>query len=318
MEGPLLGRHRAQLGGYPEKELETIPSLELQSIVNTTNQSVNQPWTPGESQMPIPTAGRSWISAAISPASSARRSRCRSRTRLFLAFDEILTNSDVDFKRLGCVNIVAYELEPGSYELESFEPYTLRYLKLIVLDGDCDVQTVPARIRRSRRRGRISPPATSGSTGSSPRAARRSARTRWTCSWIARRASGPAGCATASSPPAWPTTCAATPRIEQNFFENFQLPPKFAFLPDGMLPMCYPGRSQRRRVHPELGAVVRRATGGVPRAQRRPRDWWTRSRPRVLRLFDFFKRYENDDGLLEKLPSWVFVEWSKANASCRT
>jgi hypothetical protein len=29
-------------------------------------------------------------------------------------------------------------------------------------------------------------------------------------------------------------------------------------------------------------------------------------------LFDFFKRYENQDGLLEKLPSWVFVEWSAA------
>jgi alpha-L-rhamnosidase len=36
-------------------------------------------------------------------------------------------------------------------------------------------------------------------------------------------------------------------------------------------------------------------------------------RGRVLRLFDFFQKYENSDGLLEKLPSWVFVEWSAAN-----
>jgi len=34
----------------------------------------------------------------------------------------------------------------------------------------------------------------------------------------------------------------------------------------------------------------------------------------VLALFDFFKRFRNPDGLLEKLESWVFVEWSKANA----
>jgi len=34
--------------------------------------------------------------------------------------------------------------------------------------------------------------------------------------------------------------------------------------------------------------------------------------PRVLRLFEFFRQYENEDGLLEKLPSWVFVEWSAA------
>jgi alpha-L-rhamnosidase len=36
-------------------------------------------------------------------------------------------------------------------------------------------------------------------------------------------------------------------------------------------------------------------------------------RPRVLHLFEFFKQFKNSDGLLEKLPSWVFVEWSKAN-----
>ena len=32
-----------------------------------------------------------------------------------------------------------------------------------------------------------------------------------------------------------------------------------------------------------------------------------------MKLLDFFKKYENQDGLLEKLPSWVFVEWSAAN-----
>ena len=35
--------------------------------------------------------------------------------------------------------------------------------------------------------------------------------------------------------------------------------------------------------------------------------------PRVLRLLDYFKPFENEDGLLEKLQSWVFVEWSAAN-----
>ena len=29
---------------------------------------------------------------------------------------------------------------------------------------------------------------------------------------------------------------------------------------------------------------------------------------------EFFQQYENEDGLLEKLPSWVFVEWSAANS----
>ena len=40
-----------KFGGYPEKDLETIPSLELQTITNATSQPVNQPWTPGELQV---------------------------------------------------------------------------------------------------------------------------------------------------------------------------------------------------------------------------------------------------------------------------
>ena len=38
-----------------------------------------------------------------------------------------------------------------------------------------------------------------------------------------------------------------------------------------------------------------------------------RARTRVYELVDFFKPYLNDDGLLEKLPKWVFVEYSYAN-----
>ncbi len=80
---------------------------------------------------------------------------CRSKTRLFLTFDEILSKDDVDFKRLGCVNIIAYELQPGTYELESFEPYTLRYLKLIVLAGRLrGAEPLSPRIRRRRASGR--------------------------------------------------------------------------------------------------------------------------------------------------------------------
>jgi len=33
----------------------------------------------------------------------------------------------------------------------------------------------------------------------------------------------------------------------------------------------------------------------------------------VLDLLDYFKPFENSDGLLEKFDSWIFVEWSKAN-----
>jgi alpha-L-rhamnosidase len=37
------------------------------------------------------------------------------------------------------------------------------------------------------------------------------------------------------------------------------------------------------------------------------------SREKVLGLVEFFKKYENEYGLLENLESWVFIEWSKCN-----
>jgi alpha-L-rhamnosidase len=36
-------------------------------------------------------------------------------------------------------------------------------------------------------------------------------------------------------------------------------------------------------------------------------------RERVLKVFDYFRPFQNSDGLLENLKGWVFVEWSKSN-----
>ena len=49
----------------------------------------------------------------------------RQNRRLWFLFDEVLTKDDVDCKReWDCVNIISYDLEPGSYRLETIEPYT--------------------------------------------------------------------------------------------------------------------------------------------------------------------------------------------------
>ena len=70
------------------------------------------------------------------------RVTARKPTRLFATFDEILSDGDVNWRRLSCVNIVAWELAPGTHTLQSFEPYTLRYLKLICVEGACQVEGV--------------------------------------------------------------------------------------------------------------------------------------------------------------------------------
>ena len=37
------------------------------------------------------------------------------------------------------------------------------------------------------------------------------------------------------------------------------------------------------------------------------------AKPRMEALLRWFRQYENSDGMLVKLPEWVFVEWSRAN-----
>jgi alpha-L-rhamnosidase len=303
-----------KLGGYPEKDLETIPSLELQTIANTTNQPLNQAWRVDST---LSLKSNAWAILDLGcnlTGFLGARVTCRSNTRLFVTFDEILSSGDVDFKRLGCVNAIEYNLRPGTYELESFEPYTLRYMKLLVLQGDCEVRSPylqefagagvwEAQFAASDERfNRL--------FAAGRETFRQNAldifmdcpsreRAGWLCDsfFTARVAKD---------------LCGDT-RIEQNFFENYLLPAKFDCLPDGMLPMCYPADHNDGVFIPNwaLWFVVELEEYLARSGDRATVDTL---KPRVLKLLDYFKRFRNDDGLLEKLENWVFVEWSAANS----
>lgn len=302
-----------KLGGYLEQDLETIPSLELQTVTNATNQPINQPWTPGDSQV-LKANGFQIVDFGCNLTGFiGAKINCRSQTRLFLTFDEILTKDDVDFKRLGCVNIISYDLQPGTYELESLEPNTLRYLKLIVLAGECEVRDLYLREYAGAGVGRAHFAASDERLNRLFAAGRETFRqnsldifmdcpSRERAGWL---------CDSFFTSRVAKDLCGDT-RIERNFFENFCLPPKFAHLPDGMLPMCYPADHNDGVFIPNwaLWFVVELEEYLARSGDRQTVD---ALRPRVLRLLDYFKKFRNEDGLLEKLESWVFVEWSAAN-----
>ena len=303
----------AQLGGFPEKDLTTIPSLELQTIGNARLAVADEPYAPAK---PIAVkAGRfqvvdfgvnltGFLGAQI---------KCRQKTRLFFTFDEILSNGDVDWKRLGCVNIVAYELQPGLYDVETFEPYTLRYLKLLALEGDCEitglrlreyVSPIPADVRFVASDERLNRLFAAGVETFRQNAVDvfmdcpSRERAGWLCDsfFTARVAKDLTG----------------RTLIERNLFENYSLPEKFAHLPDGMLPMCYPSDHNDGVFIPnwamwfvvELEEYLARSGD---------RETVKALEPRLMKLLDYFKPFRNEDGLLEGLKSWVFIEWSKAN-----
>jgi alpha-L-rhamnosidase len=238
---------------------------------------------------------------------------CNKATRLFVTFDEILSDGDVDFKRLQCVNIVLYEVEPGTHQVETFEPYTLRYLKLITLAGECELEGLYVR-EYANPNVELAHFAASDDRLNQLFAAGRETyrqnavdvftdcpsreRAGWLCdSYFTARAA---------------QALSGETKEERNFLENYLLPDKFPYLPEGMLPMCYPADHNDGNFIPNWGLwfVIQledylRRTGD--------RALVDALRPRVLDLFRYFDPFKNADGLLERLKGWVFVEWSAAN-----
>lgn len=302
-----------KLKGYPESELQAFPSIEIQHLrFELTNQShyrlaEDRPLILGPNDYGILDLGvnlTGFIGAEVT---------CDEPVRLVFAFDEILLDKDVDFKRLGCTNLVVYELPAGRFSLESFEPYTLRYLKPIVLSGRCRVdrlflreyacpgveaasfQASDARLDRLFQAGRqtFRQNAVDLFTDCPSRE-----RAGWLCDsfFTARVAPDLTGNTT----------------IEQVMMEDFLLPAQFDFMPPGMLPMCYPAD------HNDGVFIANWAMWFVVQLEEYltrsgDRETVDRFAPRVLALMTYLARFRNSDGLLEKLPSWVFIEWSDAN-----
>jgi len=100
---------------------------------------------------------------------------------------------------------------------------------------------------------------------------------------------------------------------EKIFLQNFLLPEKFPDIPDGMLPQCYPSDFPDHTFIPNwaMWFVLELDEYFARTGDRQLVDAF---RPRVLKLMDFLWKYRNEDGLLEKLPPSVFVEWSRSNS----
>jgi len=236
----------------------------------------------------------------------------RTPSKVIFTWDEILMDGDVNISRLRCNSAITYELQPGHYVLESYEPYTLQFLK-VQTEGDCSVsdcyirQYVNADVARAsfacndERLNKIYKAAVETFKQNAldifmdcPSRERAG----WLCDsyFTARVAFNLSG----------------NTLIETNFLENFLLPENFKYIPAGMLPMCYPADQPGGNFIPnwamwfvvELEEYLQRS-GDHQMVQA--------LQPKVMALLDYFKKYENEDGLLEKLEKWIFLEWSKAN-----
>lgn len=237
---------------------------------------------------------------------------CTQDTVLYLTFDEIISDTDIDFKRVGCVNAIKYHLKKGVYELETIEPYTLQYLKIIALT-ECRITDIYLREYVNPDIDSTNFKCDNLSINKIYKAGKRTykqnaldifmdcpsrERTGFLCdSFFTGRVE---------------YDLTGRNRIEKNFLENFILPKSFKFLPDGMLPMCYPADHNAGEFIPNwsLWFIIE-----LQEYLKRNND--TRlivgAKETVYNILKYFKAFKNEDGLLEKLESWIFVEWSKCN-----
>lgn len=241
----------------------------------------------------------------------AFRLSCAEKITVYLTFDEILMNGDVDALRLGTCNAISCTFEPGEYDFISMEPYTMRYLKFTTF-GDCSVselRMIPLECSEKITAEYSSEDdALEKIFAAAVETFKQNAtdiymdcpsreRAGWLCdsfftSRVERRLTG----------------CS---EIEHNFLENYMLAPHIEPLPEGMLPMCYPSDVLCGEFLPnwtmwmilELKEYLNR-TGD--------RELIDKFKDKVYALIRYFNSFSNDIGLLEKLQGWIFVEWSKA------
>ena len=234
--------------------------------------------------------------------------------RLYISFDEILRGGDVCFTRLGTCSAMIYDLKPGKYKLVSFEPYSMRYVKFC---SDADRAVIKeAGLRRfeyTAKDIRKAPDFGDGALRRVYKAAVSTFRQNTVDIYMdcpSRERAGWLCDSFFTSRTEYALTGKST--VEKNFLENFIMPEKFDNIPRGMLPMCYPSDHYDGTYIPnwamwyvvELEEYLARSGD---------KEFAESAKARVYDLLGFFKGFENGDGLLEKLQSWVFVEWSKSN-----
>lgn len=239
---------------------------------------------------------------------------CAQSGTVYLMVDETLRASgDVDPLSMGCVNIFRVDLTQGDAQLLMMEPVSFKYIKIACATGAFTISDV-------HMREVICPQKITASCASDSPELRKvfdaaletflqnsfdifmdcpsRERAGWLCdSFFTGRAEH---------------FFTGASVVERNFLENFLLPDSFPVIDKGMLPMCYPSDHYN-------GVYIPNWAMWLVLELREYRD---RSgdhalveafRARISELLAFFKGYENADGLLEKLPRWVFVEWSRAN-----
>ena len=233
---------------------------------------------------------------------------------LLFTFDEILLDGHIRAGRMGCHNIVATVARAGKYTVQMMMPHTMKYLRIMAKGAAVRIRDLhlhhiayPMTAIQTRFIGedetmkRIYDAAIETFRANSvdiymdcPSRERAG----WLCdSFFTSRVE---------------RVLTGKSILERAFLQNFLLPDHFDFLPKGMLPMCYPSDHPNENFIPNW-AMFYGAELYEYFLRTGDREFIDNAKERMYDLLAYFKPFENEYGLLEKLEKWVFVEWSKSN-----
>lgn len=303
-----------QSAGYTQKQVEWSLFREVAGLKFTTTGRERL-----RTAAPVRLSSGQWLRVdfgAVRTGFPGLRVHAVRATRLLLVFDELLLDGQIVFDRSACLNTIGLELAGGAeLNFEAFEPYALQHLQIVVLAGAAEVADISLRNFINAEKVRPAPAGLPPAVAKVRQAALASFRqnaldifmdcpSRERAGWL---------CDSLFTARAEWHLCGDNP-IERAFLENYLRPATFADLPKGMVPMCYPAEALQKMFIPNWAMFLVVQLDEAQRERRLPAEWRALIVRRVRGLLQYFRRFENEFGLLEKLENWVFVEWSKANA----
>ncbi|MBE6358228.1 MAG: hypothetical protein E7057_03155 [Lentisphaerae bacterium] len=240
---------------------------------------------------------------------------CHQPGRLVVLYDELESpDGGVNPLRLYMTGGVFFDLlEPGEYDLETIEPGTLKFAEVFMHSGKAEI--LDFSLREYKNPLKLYPP--SPKLDKDLKKIYRAGLQSFAANAVDLFTDCPS-----RERAGWLTDAFFIARAsffltgstiaEKCFLENFLLAPPCPGIPEAIFPMEYPGDHTTGEFIPNWGMWLLLQLGEY--AQRsNDRCMAEDFRKKVFAFIDYIDRFQNSDGLLEKLPSWVFVEWSKAN-----
>ena len=237
---------------------------------------------------------------------------------ILLVYDETSAPEGARFPvnplRGSWTRVLKWRLAPGRYDLLSFQPVSARVAAVAILEGEAEIERLGIIDYENPDASRVSLPATSDADLDAIVDAARATFAQNAVDMLTdcpsrERAAYPCDNFFAARAEALFTGRSV---IERATHENYTLSPQSPYLPEGMIPMCYPSDHIDGLFIPTFAmwwilalAEYRKRTGDEALI--------TLARPKLEGLLAWFERYIGKDGLLEDLPGWVFVEWSACN-----